>query len=75
MRKDVMATLAGSGAAVEAEGWQDEDAVVRQGRDPAGGVHCGVEDGWGRLIIGCIDAIATLIESFRRFLCEFAALT
>ena len=32
----------------EAEGWQEEDAPVREGRDSAGGVHCGVEDGWVR---------------------------
>ena len=32
-------------AAGEAEGRQEEDAPVRQGRDPAGGVHRGAEDG------------------------------
>ena len=29
----------------EAEGRQEADAAVRQGRNPAGSVHCGVEDG------------------------------
>ena len=32
-------------AAGEAEGRQEEDAPVREGRDPAGGVHQRVEDG------------------------------
>ncbi len=34
-------------AARQAEGGQEEDAPVRQGRDPAGGVHRGAEDGRG----------------------------
>src|SRR4051812_3944134 len=29
----------------EAEGRQEEDAPIRQGRHPAGGVHCGAEGG------------------------------
>jgi hypothetical protein len=36
-------------AAGEAEGRQEEDAPVRQGRNPADGVHSGAEDGWVRL--------------------------
>ncbi len=32
-------------AAREAEGRQEEDAPVRQGRDPAGGLHRGAQDG------------------------------
>ena len=33
-------------AAGQAEGGEEEDAPVRQGRHPAGGVHRGAEDGW-----------------------------
>src|SRR5208337_40007 len=39
----------------EAEGGQEEDAPVRQGGDPAGGVHRGAEDGQlrrGRSLVG-----------------------
>jgi GTP-binding protein LepA len=41
-------------AAGQAEGGEEADAPVREGRDPAGGVHRGVEDGWG--LGGCVDA-------------------
>ena len=40
-RRDAQAQAAG-----EAEGRQEEDASVRQGRNPAGGLHRGAEDGW-----------------------------
>ncbi len=52
MRKDVTAKCYGGDAtpqtqaAGEAEGRQEEDAAVRQGGDPAAGVHRGAEDGW-----------------------------
>ena len=55
----------------QAEGWQEEDAAVRQGRDPAGGVYIGVEDGWVRirtnddLTMGCIE-MALLHNSVRK---------
>ena len=38
----------------EAESRQEEDAAVRQGRDPAGGVHRGAEDGWVRAPRGIV---------------------
>ena len=41
--------LAKEKTAGEAEGRQEEDAAVREGRDSAGGVHRGSEDGWVRL--------------------------
>ena len=38
-------------AAGKAEGRQEEDAPVWEGRDPADGVHSGVEDGWVKLSV------------------------